>query len=216
MTTDGQKLLACLSLSPAVITLPMVRQLRIELIKGAAELEAWIAGHDNLQWYQSTNSGFWLHGLAYFQKQVGELLTKQQQWQAHQIIDEHLTNHELCWQRQHQMLTLLHCKQLTNKEKEPLEKGVGEYFGQFSKRLLDHENSKEVEWLMIQARSLGDEIANLPAAARQTLTLSNLLWRRQSGSDEQLPGIDKDLWQQWYQTAQTQPKPASVIQIENE
>lgn len=98
-TVNAHKLLASLSLSPSVLTLPMIRQLRIELIKAEPELEAWVGGHKNIQWYQSTNSGFWLHGLTAYQKKVDDLLTAMEQYLAHQIIAEHLKGHEGCWQQ---------------------------------------------------------------------------------------------------------------------
>ena len=211
-TRQLDKLMAVLSLCPSVLTLAMIRQLRIELIKGGPELEAQVANHDNIQWYQSDNSGFWRHGIVDHQARANKLLTQQQQTQAYGIIAEHLSASDECWQRQHQMLTLLHCS-LPDEINQSLDESIGEYFGDFGKRLLDKQNPNEVEWLMIQGRSLGEQLINLPEVANKAFTLTNLLWQQQSGRDEQLPGVDPAVWQQWHQTTQTTQtpdKPATI------
>ncbi len=206
------KLMTALSLSPEVLTLPMMRELRIELVKGEPELEALVAEHHNIEWYQSNNTGFWRHDATTEQSLIRELLTPEEQLLAHHIIEKHLTADDECWQRKHQLLTLLFCTGLPQPKQIQLSKDISNYYGKFAAHIHKQPQGSEVEWLMIQARSLGEQLEKLPLTARRAFTLSNVLWRQQSGSNEQLPGIDPALWKELYQQQHETELPAKIVQ----
>jgi sulfatase modifying factor 1 len=215
-TKPLDKLLAALSLSPAVLTLAMIRQLHTALFNDGSTLEAKVATHEAIEWYQSNNRGFWAHSAEHFQNLAKTLLSADEQMLAFAIINRHLQADEPCWLHQHQMYTWLFCQDLSSGLKAQLEDNVNHYLDRFASRQLVQSQPHELEWLMIQARKLAKNIDKLPEKANQALTLTNLLWRQHSGSDEVLPGVDSALWQQWHQQEQIPAKPGSIIQLGDE
>jgi len=206
------KLLSALSLSPNVITLSMIYEIIDKVVKAPIDLAAKFVASSNVYWYQGHDRGFLQGDLTTIQQQIATHFSSHEQEQIIDILNTHLSHHDMSWAVGAQALAYIHCTDLASKRKERLESELNQYYQGLASHFNERQVKDHVQWQMLEARKLGEHIKDLPEDARRALTVANLLYQEQFDSKEQLDGLDEALWQQWHQKNSSSFTPAKLIQ----